>query len=52
MTTLSLRAPILPRAKFGGFGRLLKSALAAIEIFAEAQAMAAEAHRRFQFGRW
>lgn len=52
MTTLSLRAPIFPRSKFGGFGRLLKSALNALDVFAEAQEMAAEAQRRFQSGRW
>jgi hypothetical protein len=42
MTTLSLHTPVLPRAKFGGFGRLLGTALSAIDIFAEAQQMADE----------
>jgi hypothetical protein len=46
MTMLALRAPNLPRAKFGGFGRLLKTALNALDVFAEAQEMAAEANRR------
>ena len=50
MTVLSVRAPMLPRAKFGGFGRLLKTALDALDVFAEAQAMADEA-RRFPYGR-
>ena len=49
MTTLSLRAPVLPRTKFGGFGRLLEKALSALDVFAEAQAMAEEA-RRFRYG--
>jgi hypothetical protein len=40
MSTLSLHTPVLPRAKFGGFGRLLRT---------EAQQMADEA-RRFPYG--
>lgn len=51
MTTLALRAPHMPRTKFGGFGRLLKTALNALDVFAEAQEMAAEANRRRQLGR-
>ena len=51
MTTLSLRAPVLPRTKFGGFGRLIEKALSALDVFAEAQAMAEEA-RRFRYLRW
>ena len=50
MTTLALRAPHLPRVKFGGFGRLLRTALSAIDVFAEAQEMADQA-RRFPYGR-
>jgi hypothetical protein len=50
MTALSLRALILPRGKFGGFGRLLETALSALDVFAEAQAMAEEA-QRFRYGR-
>jgi hypothetical protein len=49
MSTLSLHTPVLPRAKFGGFGRLLRTALSAIDVFAEAQQMADEA-RRFPYG--
>jgi hypothetical protein len=52
MSTLLLRAPILPRAKLGGFGRFIKTALGAIDVFAEAQQMADEAFRRFRYGRW
>jgi len=50
MSTLSLYTPILPRGKFGGFGRLLKTALSAIDVLADAQQMADEA-RRFPYGR-
>ena len=52
MTTLSLRATVLPRARFGGFGRLVRNAMSALDVFAEAQAMADEACRRLQYGRW
>lgn len=52
MTTLSLRAPTLPRLKFGGFGRLLKTVSDALDVFDEAQQMAAEARRRFHLDRW
>ncbi len=51
MTTFALRAPNLPRSKFGGFGRLLKTALDALDVLAEAQEMAIEANRRCQLGR-
>jgi hypothetical protein len=50
MSTLSLHTPTLPRTKFGGFGRLIKTALSAIDVLAEAQRMADEA-RRFPYGR-
>jgi len=50
MSTLTLPTPVLPRTKFGGFGRLIRTALSAIDIFAEAQQMANEA-RRFPYGR-
>jgi len=50
MSTLTLRTPVLPRAKFGGFGRLIRTALSAIDVFAEAEQMANEA-RRFPYGR-
>ena len=51
MSTLSLRAPILPRAKFGGFGRLLGVAITALDVLIEAQQLADEAWRRFPYGR-
>jgi len=51
MTTLSLRVPVRPRAKFGGFGRLLKSAMSVLDVFVEAQELAEEAWRRFPYGR-
>ncbi|HEY8442290.1 MAG TPA: hypothetical protein VIK79_12705 [Xanthobacteraceae bacterium] len=50
MSTLILPTPVLPRTKFGGFTRLIKTALSAIDVFAEAQQMANEA-RRFPYGR-
>jgi len=50
MSILTLPTPALPRGKFGGFTRLIKTALSAIEIFVEAQQMANEA-RRFPYGR-
>ena len=52
MSTLTLQTQIAPQSKFGGFDRLLKSVLTFVEVFAEAQQMAAEAHHRFPFGRW
>ena len=51
MTTLSLRAPILPRVRFGGLGRLLGAALTALDVLIEAQQLADEAWRRFPYGR-
>ena len=50
MSTLSLHTSTLPRMKFGGFSLLLRTALSAIDVFAEAQQMANEA-RRFPYGR-
>jgi len=50
MSILTLPTPVLPRPTFGGFGRLIRTALSAIDIFAEAQQMANEA-RRFPYGR-
>ena len=52
MTAFSLRASVLPRARFGGFGRLLRNAMSALDVLAEAQEKADEAWRRFQYGRW
>ena len=49
MTTLSLHAPVLPRVKFGGFGRLIAVAVSAL-VLNEAQQMANEAWR-FPYGR-
>ncbi len=51
MSILSPHGSTLPRDKFGGFYRLLRTALSAIDVFAEAQQMADEA-RRFPYGRW
>ena len=51
MVTLPVRTPILPRAKIGGFGRLLGAAMTALDVLIEAQQLADEAWRRFPYGR-
>jgi hypothetical protein len=50
MTTLPIRAPIvLPLA---GLARVISYFDIALDVFAEAQQQAAEAHRRFPFAAW
>ena len=50
MTTLPIRAPIVP--SLAGLARLLSYFNIVIEIFAEAQQQAAQAHKRFPFAEW
>jgi hypothetical protein len=53
MTALSLRPPhaffASPRVLFG---RLLSGAVLVLDVFAEAQQQAIDAHRKFPFGDW
>jgi hypothetical protein len=51
MTSLSVRAPVLPRVKFGGLGRLFGVAMAALDVWIDAQQLADEAWRRFPYAR-
>jgi len=50
MTTLPIRAPIVP--SLAVFARVISYFTLAIEVFAEAQQQAAEAHKRFPFAEW
>ena len=50
MTTLPIRAPVVP--SLAGLARVLSYFYIAIEVFAEAQQQAAEAHKRFPFAEW
>ena len=50
MTTLPIRAPIVP--PLAGLARVILYFNIAIEVFAEAQQQAAEAHKRYPFAAW
>jgi hypothetical protein len=50
MTTLPIRVPIVP--PLAGLARVILYFNIAIEVFAEAQQQAAEAHKRFPFADW
>ena len=50
MTTLPIRAPIV--APLAGLARVISYFNIAIEVFAEAQQQAAEAHKRYPFAAW
>jgi hypothetical protein len=50
MTTLPIRAPIVP--SLAGLARVLSYIDFAIEVFAEAQQQAAQAHKRFPLAEW
>jgi hypothetical protein len=50
MTTLPIRAPIVP--SLTGLARLIAYLDLAIEVFAEVQQQAAEAHKRYPFAAW
>jgi hypothetical protein len=50
MTTLPIRAPIVP--PLSGLARVISYFNIAIEVFAEAQQQATEAHKRYPFAAW
>jgi hypothetical protein len=50
MTTLPIRAPIVP--PLAGLARVISYLDIAIEVFAEAQQQAEQAHKRFPFAAW
>ena len=50
MSTMTLRA--LPQAKPNPFARLGRSLALLLDVLAEAQQMANDAHRRFPLVRW
>jgi hypothetical protein len=50
MTTLPIRAPIMP--PLAGLARVISYLNIAIEVFAEAQQQAVEAHKRYPFAAW
>ena len=50
MTTLPIRAPIV--SPLAGLARVISYFSIAIEVFAEAQQQAAQAHKRFPFAEW
>jgi hypothetical protein len=52
MSTLTLHPGLAPNKRFGGFDRLFKSVLTFLDVIAEAQQMAADAHRRLPFASW
>jgi hypothetical protein len=50
MTTLSVRAPILP--SLVGFGRVFVFLKMFFEVIADAQLQASAAHKRYPFAEW
>jgi len=51
MSTLPLRVPHVPQP-FVGFGRVISAVATVIDVFAEAQQLAAAAHKRYPFADW
>ena len=54
MTALALRAShaLLASSPLAVFGRFVSAIAAFMDVFAEAQKQASEAHRKFPFGDW
>ncbi len=53
MTALTLRASqVLLASPLAVFGRILSTTAVLLDVFAEAQQQAIEAHRKFPFGDW
>jgi hypothetical protein len=50
MTTLPIRAPMLP--SLSGFARVISFVTVLVDIFADAQRAAADAHKKYPFAEW
>ncbi|HEY6025175.1 MAG TPA: hypothetical protein VIV34_13470 [Pseudolabrys sp.] len=50
MTTLPIRAPMVP--SFTAFTRVISFVAMLIEVFAEAQRAAGDAHKKYPFAEW
>ena len=50
MTTLPIRAPMLP--SLSGFTRVVSFVTMLVDVFADAQRAAADAHRKYPFAEW
>ena len=50
MTTLPIRAPIIP--SLTGFTRVISFVKTLVEVFADAQRAAADAHKKYPFAEW
>lgn len=52
MSTLPIHAPRLASVHVPGFARVAAYVLTVIDVFAEAQELAAAAHKRYPFADW
>lgn len=52
MSTLPVQAPRLPALHIPRFARVVSAALLVLDVFTEAQALAAQAHKRYPFADW
>lgn len=52
MSTLPIHAPRVPSVNVPGFARVAAYVMTVIDVFTEAQALAAAAHRRYPFADW
>jgi hypothetical protein len=52
MSTLTLHTRLAPNKASRGVDRLFKSVLTFFDVLAEAQQMAADAHKRLPFASW
>ena len=50
MTSLSIRAPVLP--SLSGFTRVISFVTMLVDVFADAQRAAADAHKKYPFAEW
>lgn len=50
MNTLPIRAPIVP--SFTGFTRVISFVTTLVDVFADAQRAAADAHKKYPFAEW
>ncbi len=50
MTTLPIRAPIVP--SLTGFTRVISFVTMLVDVFADAQRAAADAHKKYPFAEW
>lgn len=52
MSTLPIQAPRLPAVTLPSFARVIAAFTTVIDVYAEAQQLAAQAHKRYPFAAW